>query len=157
MPRKVLPRVLTSPDSAKGPSVPVPKAAQPVEDDALDPLNIPGWDLSSRVAAPGNVMSVVFVGSECAPWVKTGGLGDVMQSLPKALAARGHRVMVIVPKYGGRDYKGAEYSGVIGKFNVFGQLQEVGYHHLHDAGVDWVFLDHGAYESVGKDIYAGTR
>jgi hypothetical protein len=34
-----------------------------------------------------------------APWSKTGGLGDVLGSLPIALAARGHRVMVVVPRY----------------------------------------------------------
>lgn len=39
-------------------------------------------------------MNLVFVGSECAPWSKTGGLGDVMGALPKAMARRGHRVMV---------------------------------------------------------------
>ena len=47
---------------------------------------------------------------QAAPYSKTGGLGDVCGSLPKALAARGHRVMVVVPRYG--DYEGARYSGV---------------------------------------------
>ncbi len=41
---------------------------------------------------------VVFVSSEVAPWSKTGGLGDVVGSLPMALARRGHRVMVISPR-----------------------------------------------------------
>lgn len=36
---------------------------------------------------------------QVAPWSKTGGLGDVLGSLPIALAARGHRVMVVVPRY----------------------------------------------------------
>jgi hypothetical protein len=47
---------------------------------------------------------------QAAPYSKTGGLGDVCGSLPKALAARGHRVMVVVPRY--QDYEGVEFTGV---------------------------------------------
>ena len=43
-------------------------------------------------------LDIVFVSSEVAPWSKTGGLGDVVGSLPIALAARGHRVMVVAPR-----------------------------------------------------------
>jgi starch synthase len=43
--------------------------------------------------------NIVFVTAEVAPWSKTGGLGDVCGSLPPALAARGHRVMVVAPRY----------------------------------------------------------
>ena len=55
-------------------------------------------------------MSLVFVASEVAPWSKTGGLGDVMGSLPAALAERGHRVMVVAPRYG--EYEDAVDTGV---------------------------------------------
>ena len=48
-------------------------------------------------------MDVLFVSSEVAPFSKTGGLGDVASSLPHALAARGHRVRVVTPRYGGID------------------------------------------------------
>jgi starch synthase len=48
-------------------------------------------------------LDVLFVSSEVAPWSKTGGLGDVAASLPGALAARGHRVTVVTPRYGGID------------------------------------------------------
>ena len=48
--------------------------------------------------------------AQAAPFSKTGGLGDVCGSLPKALAARGHRVMVVVPFYD--HYDGAEASPV---------------------------------------------
>ena len=43
-------------------------------------------------------MDIVFISAEVAPWSKTGGLGDVVGSLPIALARRGHRVMVVAPR-----------------------------------------------------------
>ncbi|MFN2548177.1 MAG: glycogen synthase GlgA [Myxococcales bacterium] len=45
-------------------------------------------------------MKILFVASEAAPFVKTGGLGDVIGALPRALAARGHDILVVLPKYG---------------------------------------------------------
>jgi len=44
-------------------------------------------------------LSILFATSEMAPWVKTGGLGDVAGALPKALAAMGHRVVALTPLY----------------------------------------------------------
>ena len=43
--------------------------------------------------------SVAFIGSECYPFVKTGGLGDVMSALPKSLAKLNMDVKVIIPRY----------------------------------------------------------
>jgi len=45
-------------------------------------------------------VEILFVASEVAPWSKTGGLGDVSASLPRALAERGHAVTVVTPRYG---------------------------------------------------------
>ena len=45
-------------------------------------------------------MKILFVGSECVPFAKAGGLGDVVGALPKALVRRGHDVRVVIPKYG---------------------------------------------------------
>ena len=44
-------------------------------------------------------MKIAFVGSECYPFVKTGGLGDVMYALPRALIREGCEVRVILPLY----------------------------------------------------------
>jgi len=48
-------------------------------------------------------MEILFIASEVAPWSKTGGLGDVAGALPRALAARGHSVHVVTPRYGSID------------------------------------------------------
>ena len=48
-------------------------------------------------------MEILFVASEVAPWSKTGGLGDVAAALPDALAARGHAVSIVTPRYGSID------------------------------------------------------
>ncbi|MFQ5817063.1 MAG: glycogen synthase GlgA [Terriglobia bacterium] len=44
-------------------------------------------------------MKILFVGSECVPFAKTGGLADVLGALPKVLAQRGHKVVVALPRY----------------------------------------------------------
>ena len=51
-------------------------------------------------------MKILFVGSECAPFIKSGGLADVLGSLPKALVQQGVECSVVLPKY--RDMKFAD-------------------------------------------------
>ena len=45
-------------------------------------------------------MKIAFAASEAAPFIKTGGLGDVAGALPDALAAAGHEITVFLPLYG---------------------------------------------------------
>ena len=52
--------------------------------------------------------NVMMVASEAAPYVKTGGLADVLGSLPAALVARGEKVSVVIPKYRGVWQDGAQ-------------------------------------------------
>lgn len=85
--------------------------------------------------------NIVFATSEAEPYAKTGGLGDVCGSLPIALASRGHRVMVVIPRYmnGVTDER---FSNAIKlqscSIPCFGGLQEVTFFHEYRAGVDWV-------------------
>jgi starch synthase len=48
-------------------------------------------------------MRILFVAPECVPFSKTGGLADVAAALPRALADRGHHVLVVTPRYRGAD------------------------------------------------------
>ena len=86
--------------------------------------------------------NIIFVTAEAAPYSKTGGLADVCGSLPIAFAARGHRVMVVSPRYlnGIRDANYACASDLEKHINLpcFRGEQEVAYFHEYRAGVDWV-------------------
>jgi starch synthase len=56
-------------------------------------------DASAPETDPGEPLRILFVTPECAPWVKTGGLGDVSAALPDALARRGHQVRLLLPAF----------------------------------------------------------
>lgn len=95
------------------------------------------------------LQNLVFVTSEVAPWSKTGGLGDVCGSLPPVLAARGHRVMVVAPRYG--CYEDAIDTGVEVTIWLSGAHHTVRFFHCQRGNVDWIFVDHpGAYLRAGN-------
>ncbi|KAG7035523.1 Granule-bound starch synthase 1, chloroplastic/amyloplastic, partial [Cucurbita argyrosperma subsp. argyrosperma] len=85
-------------------------------------------------------MNIVLVAAEVTPWSKTGGLGDVLGGLPPALAARGHRVMTIAPRYD--QYKDAWDTNVTVEMQVGDQTLNVRFFHCYKRGVDRVFVDH---------------
>lgn len=74
--------------------------------------NVLAFSRLSAQAANATLLCLPCACLQAAPWSKTGGLGDVVGSLPIALAARGHRVMVVVPRYA--DYEDTEDTGVGG-------------------------------------------
>eukprot|EP00244_Chara_vulgaris_P011503 TRINITY_DN571_c0_g1_i6.p1 TRINITY_DN571_c0_g1~~TRINITY_DN571_c0_g1_i6.p1 ORF type:complete len:651 (+),score=146.63 TRINITY_DN571_c0_g1_i6:264-2216(+) len=104
-------------------------------------------------------MKLVFTSAEVAPWSKTGGLGDVLGGLPPALAARGHRVMTISPRYD--QYKDAWDTEVAVDVKMGDQVETVRFFHCHKRGVDRVFIDHPSFLSkvwgkTGSKIYGET-
>ena len=64
-------------------------------------------------------MRIAFIASECVPFVKTGGLGDVVGALPKVLRQMGHEVIVILPKYADIDYLGYELHPFLSPLGVW--------------------------------------
>lgn len=112
-------------------------------------------DILPPPLAGANVMNVIVVAAECAPWSKTGGLGDVAGSLPKALARRGHRVMVVAPRYG--NYAEPQDIGVRKRYKVDGQDIEVTFFQTYIDGVDFVFIDSHVFCHIEGNIYGGGR
>lgn len=92
-------------------------------------------------------MQIVFASAECAPFVKTGGLGDVAGSLPAALVRAGAEVIVMVPKYATiKD----EYKSQMEHFSDFyvslGWRNEYcGLEKLERDGVTYMFIDNERY------------
>ncbi|KAK7344106.1 hypothetical protein VNO77_13376 [Canavalia gladiata] len=85
-------------------------------------------------------MKLIFVGTEVAPWSKTGGLGDVLGGLPPALARHGHRVMTVAPRYD--QYQDAWDTCVLAEVKVGNRIETVRFFHCYKRGVDHVFVDH---------------
>jgi hypothetical protein len=73
----------------------------------------------------------------------------------QALAKRGHRVMVVAPRYD--NYPEAFDTGIRRQYPIFGSDQDVGYFHAYIDGVDFVFIDHSCFHHVKESIYAGDR
>ncbi|KAK8560993.1 hypothetical protein V6N13_026426 [Hibiscus sabdariffa] len=99
--------------------------------------------------------NIVFVTAEAAPYSKTGGLGDVCGSLPVVLAGRGHRVMVVSPRYLNGTPADKKFAGAFDldrriKVHCFEGEQEVAFFHEYKNGVDWVFVDHPSYQRPGN-------
>lgn len=119
------------------PSTPAPQEAAPVN---------PAANLPRR--------SVAFIGSECHPFVKTGGLGDVMYALPRELVRLNCDVRVILPRYACIPKKYQDKMVYRGEFYMdlgkTGRQYYVGIMEYICDGVVYDFIDNEEFFSSGN-------
>jgi starch synthase len=108
-------------------------------------------------------LHVAFVTSEMAPFVKTGGLADVSAALPKALARLGHRVTVVLPRYGPIPYPAGTFRGSV-HVPVDAVPRSAGFYQREvEPGVEAVFIEYPPFfdrpypYGVGSEDYVDNR
>ena len=105
-------------------------------------------------ALPQPRRSVAFIGSECYPFIKTGGLGDVMYALPKSLTKQNCDVKVILPRYRCIPWKYQEKMVYRGEFRMDlcadGRTFYVGIMEYVWDGVVYDFIDNEDFFSYGN-------
>ena len=127
------------------PQVEEPKTEQPVQPVESAPAQ-PVYTSPRR--------SVAFIGSECHPFVKTGGLGDVMYALPRVLAQQNCDVRVILPRYACIPQKYQDKMVYRGEFYMdlgeTGRSYYVGIMEYIWDGVVYDFIDNQEFFSAGN-------
>jgi starch synthase len=93
-------------------------------------------------------MNVVMVSSEVAPFSKSGGLGDAVASLAKALARAGHRVCTVSPRYRGAAVDAA-FTGFVARVPLGAWEHRAGIHLVEADGVRHFLVDNGMYDRDG--------
>ncbi|MBM7553476.1 glycogen synthase GlgA [Thalassobacillus pellis] len=92
-------------------------------------------------------MNILMIGSECTPFIKTGGLADVLGSLPQALQAEGEEVRIVLPKYENisDDWKGQMYHLDELTVQMGWRNQYAGVEYIEYNGVPVYFIDNEYY------------
>ena len=129
------------------------KAETPSKKEVAEPQIAVKQDIPMEQPDLGPRRSVAFIGSECYPFVKTGGLGDVMYALPKALAKLNLDVKVILPRYKCIPQKYQEKMEYRGSFYMDlcadGKQYYVGIMEYQEDGVVYDFIDNDEFFSWG--------
>ena len=130
------------------------KAEAPSKKEVAEPQIAVKQDIPMEQPDLGPRRSVAFIGSECYPFVKTGGLGDVMYALPKALAKLNLDVKVILPRYKCIPQKYQEKMEYRGSFYMDlcadGKQYYVGIMEYQEDGVVYDFIDNDEFFSWGN-------
>ena len=125
-----------------------------IEEKAATPKTTAEQNIPMEQPDLGPRRSIAFIGSECYPFVKTGGLGDVMSALPKALAKLNLDVKVILPRYKcipqeyqeKMEYRGSFYMNLCSD----GKQYYVGIMEYQEDGVVYDFIDNDEFFSWGN-------
>ena len=129
------------------------KAEAPSKKEVAEPQIAVKQDIPMEQPDLGPRRSVAFIGSECYPFVKTGGLGDVMYALPKALAKLNLDVKVILPRYKCIPQKYQEKMEYRGSFYMDlcadGKQYYVGIMEYQEDGDVYDFIDNDEFFSWG--------
>ena len=124
------------------------------EPKAEEPAAVPAEAAAPAAELPQPRRSVAFIGSECYPFVKTGGLGDVMYALPRALTKQNCDVKVILPRYKCIPWKYQEKMVYRGEFYMDlcadGRSFYVGIMEYVWDGVVYDFIDNEEFFSAGN-------
>lgn len=136
------PKTATTQSPTPTPSVPATKPAAAKKTVKADhPQPRPAARTSDK-------LKIVFVTSECVPFAKTGGLGDAVAGLSKALHRLGHDVRIVMPLYSAVDYHrhGLQFLNSACIHMGHGEENWVGIHTAKlDGEVEAWFVDHGRY------------
>ena len=126
--------------------------AKPVEESVVEEPVVEEKKIIIDYSTPRR--SVAFIGSECYPFVKTGGLGEVMYALPKALVKQNCDVKVIIPRYKCIPWEYQEKMVYKGAFQMDlcsdGRSYYVGIMEYECDGVVYDFIDNEEFFSAGN-------
>lgn len=100
-------------------------------------------------------MQITFIGSEATPFAKTGGLADVLGSLPKEMVKRGHQVSLIMPKHERvlKNYQNALKTVLETTVDVGPYAKYMGVQTLTHEGVRVYFIDNEYYFGLRPHLY----
>ena len=153
------PEAIAETAPTEAPEAPVEEAPAetpetPVEEAPAETPEAPAEEAPAEEVYTTPRRSVVFIGSECYPFVKTGGLGDVMYALPKALVKQNCDVKVILPRYKCIPWKYQEKMIYRGSFEMDlcadGRSFYVGIMEYVWDGVVYDFIDNEEFFSNGN-------
>ena len=144
---------VAAPVEEAAPTVEAAPVAEPVAETVEAQVEAPAPE-TETAPLPEPRRSIAFIGSECYPFVKTGGLGDVMYALPRALIKQNCDVRVILPRYKCIPWKYQEKMVYKGEFmmDLFadGRSFYVGIMEYVMDGVVYDFIDNEEFFSAGN-------